>query len=212
MGVFYNHFYEEGRAMMNAERRMDVLARKERIDQLKARAEELCKGPFSSFMSDECPLEIQEAFWRNVVEIEEGGMTTLAKVLEQGGLELTPADTMTDEQLKTRLWLLIGRMADLRCFLTHTDHLSDHDLYVHLLEVTLKEEIESAVLKPHLNSAYHYDLIGGGSDEDIQVMLRYYSTEEDREQWHDDFPDDIIPPMSIPPYDRDRLLPKWDEQ
>lgn len=198
--------------MMNAERGADVLGRKERIEQLKARAAELSKGSFTSFTSDECPLEIQEAFWRNVVEIEAAGTTTLVKVLEERGFELTPAEGLTDEQLTKKLWALIGRLAEQCCFLTHTDHLSDRDLYVHLLDVTLKEEIESAVLNPDMGGAYHYDLIGGGSDEDIQIMLRYYSTEEDREQWHADFPEDVIPPMRSLPYDRDRLLPKWEVQ
>ena len=95
--------------MMNAERRTDVAERKERIEQLKARAEELSKGSFTSFTSDECPLEVQEEFWRRVVEVEERGFTTLAKVLEDGGFELTAPDKLTDEQLAKKLWALIGR-------------------------------------------------------------------------------------------------------
>jgi hypothetical protein len=198
--------------MMNAERGADVAGRKERIEQLKARAEALCGGEFTSFTSEHCPLEVQEEFWRRVVAVEESGTTTLAKLLEKGGFELTSPDKLTDEQLTKKLWALVGRLAELRCFLTHTDHLSDRDLYAYLLEVTLQEEVESMVAHPDPNSAYHYDLIGGGSDEDVQIMLRYYSTEEDREQWHDDFPEDVIPPMRSLPYDRDRMLPKWDER
>lgn len=198
--------------MMNAQRRSDVLDREGRIEQLKARAEELSTGSSTSFTHDEGLLEDQEEFWRRVEEVEESGLTTLARAIEEGGFELPVSDQLTDEQLARKLWALIGRMAELRCFLTNTDHLSDRELYTQLVEETLQEEIEAEALTAGPNQAYHYDLIGGGSEEDIQIMLRYYTTVEDREQWHADFPDDVIPPMRSLPYDRDRLLPKWEVQ
>lgn len=198
--------------MMNARRRSDVLEREGRIEQLKARAEELSTGSSTSFTHDEGLLEDREEFWRRVEEVEESGLTTLARAIEEGGFELPVSDQLTDEQLARKLWALIGRMAELHCFLTHTDHLSDRELYTQLVEETLQEEIEAALLTAGPNQAYHYDLIGGGSEEEIQIMLRYYTTVEDREQWHADFPDDVIPPMRSLPYDRDRLLPKWEVQ
>ena len=53
----------------------------------------------------------------------------------------------------------------------------------------------------------HIDVIGGGSEEDIEIGLRYYDTEEQRGHWAKDFPDDVIPPHEAPPFDRDRHLP-----
>ena len=192
--------------------RAEVLARKERIAKLKERAEELSKGVFYSVEDDGVPLRVQEDYWKRLVAFEEAGTTTLAKVLEDSGFELTPSDQLTDEQLTKKLWALIRRMADFRCFLERTNHLSDRELYTHLLEVTLPEEMNATVADPDPNSAWHIGVVRGGDcDEEDQIMLKYYMEEEEREEWQMECPDEEMPPMSIPPYDRDDRLPKWDE-
>ena len=190
----------------------EVLAREERIADLKAQAQALAKDSFSSVENEGVPPEVQEAYWRRLVAFEEAGTTTLAKVLTDHGFELTPPDQLNDMQLSRKLWALIRRMADFRCFLSQTNHLSDRELYTHLLEETLPEEMNATVAKPDPDSAWHIDLLGGGSDEDIQTMLRFYADEEERKEWKQDFPDLEIPEISIPPYDRDDRLPKCNDQ
>jgi len=54
------------------------------------------------------------------------------------------------------------------------------------------------------------DVIGRGSEEDIEIGLKYYDDEEERVHWRKIFPDDPIPDHEYPPYDRDRYLPKRD--
>jgi len=196
--------------MMHVEGRAAVLTQEERIERLKARAQELANGTFISFSCNSCPLDVQEEFWRRVVESAESPLTTHAKVLEKSGFVLTPPSQLNDEEVTRKLWQLIVRLAEMNCYLSHTDHLSDRDLYTQLVQETLQEEVEEALLRPNPDACYHYDLIGSGSEEDIQIMLRFYSSRDEREQWHLDFPDDLIPPMSMPPYNRDRLLPKWE--
>ena len=198
--------------MMHLRERTEVLTQKERIERLKARAEEISEGGFTSFACNGCPLDVQEQFWKRVVECAEAPLTTHAKVLEKTGFILTPPGQLNDEALTRKLWQLIVRLAGMNCYLSHTDHLSDRELYTQLVEETLREEVEEAMLRPQPGGCFHYDLIGSGSDEDIQIMLRFYSTEDDREQWHMDFPDDLIPPMCMPPYNRDRLLPQWEQR
>lgn len=198
--------------MMRTEGRTEFLAQKDRIEKLKARAQELAKGEFVSFTSDDCPLAVQEEFWRRVVECAEAPLTTHAEVLERSGFVLTPPAELNDEELTRKLWQLIVRLAEMNCYLSHTDHLSDRELYTQLVEETLREQVEEAMLRPQPGASFHYDLIGSGSEEDIQIMLRFYSSEEDREQWHLDFPDDLIPPMCMAPYNRDRLLPNWEHR
>ena len=52
---------------------------------------------------------------------------------------------------------------------------------------------------------WHVSPIGGGSDEDNEIYLRYYAGDDDRERWHREF-GDPLPPKENPPYDRDRFL------
>jgi hypothetical protein len=93
-------------------------------------------------------------------------------------------------------------------FVEQTDHLSDRELYTHLWTDSLREETKAMPLAP--NSAYHIQLLGSYSEEDMQLYLKYYADEAWRRQWHKDWPNDPIPPHEDPPYDRDRLLPKPD--
>jgi hypothetical protein len=53
-------------------------------------------------------------------------------------------------------------------------------------------------------------MLGGCSEEDNRLYLKYYADDASRKQWHRDFPDDPLPAHQDPPYDRDRLLPKPD--
>lgn len=54
----------------------------------------------------------------------------------------------------------------------------------------------------------HLDVLGGCSEEDLILSMRYYSDDEERVEWQKDFPDFPMPPKEKPPYDRDRMLPQ----
>ena len=68
------------------------------------------------------------------------------------------------------------------------------------------------IMRPGSGWRNYIDLIGSGSEEDIEIGLRYYESEEDRRRWAKEFPKDVIPPHEDPPFDRDRLLPKAEEE
>jgi hypothetical protein len=51
-------------------------------------------------------------------------------------------------------------------------------------------------------------LIGGGSEADIALYLKYYADEDERPRWIQEWPDDQLPDREPPPYDRDRRLPR----
>jgi len=93
-------------------------------------------------------------------------------------------------------------------FIEQTDHLSDRELYTHLWTNSLREETKAMPMVA--GSAWHIELLGGYSEEDMQLFLKYYADDDFRRQWHKDWPKDPIPPHEDPPYDRDRLLPKPD--
>jgi hypothetical protein len=182
--------------------------REKRIEDLKRHAEELCGGQMEVGSLDDCSAEVEEAFWKQLVDYEEAPWTTHFQQLENAGVSLPPPDSLKDEELTSKLWELIQKLALLHVFIEQTDHLSDRELYAHLWANSLREETKALPLAA--NSAYHIQLLGSGSDEDNLFYLKYYADDDFRRHWHEDFPSDPIPRHEDPPYDRDRLLPKPD--
>jgi hypothetical protein len=179
-----------------------------RIEDLKRRAEELCGGQMELGGPNDCSAETEEAFWKHVVDYEEAPWTTHFHQLESAGVSLPPPDSLNDEELTIKLWEVIHKLALLQVFIEQTDHLSDRELYKHLWTDSLREETKALPLDA--NSAWHIQLLSGGSEEDNQLYLKYYADDVWRQQWQQDFPKDPIPAHEDPPYDRDRLLPKPD--
>lgn len=124
--------------------------------------------------------------------------------LTELGVELPSPDALSDEEVTAKIWEVAEGLKKLHVFLGSTDHLSDRELYVHLWTDSLREESFICTL-PH--AACHIDLVGTGSDQDIDTWLRYYADEVDREIWIHEWPLDPVPPHEDPPYDRDRFLP-----
>lgn len=179
-----------------------------RIEELKSRAEELCDGQMKVGTLDNCPADVEESFWKGVVQYEEAPWTTNFQQLETAGVSLPSPDSLNDQELTVKLWEVIHALALLRVFIEQTDHLTDRELYSHLWTDILREETKA--LPPSPNSAYHIPLLDSGSDEDNWLYLKYYADDDFRRRWHKDFPDDPIPAHEDPPYDRDHLLPEAD--
>jgi hypothetical protein len=98
---------------------------------------------------------------------------------------------------------LIDKLATMRVYLSSTDHLSDRDLYELLWGDVLHEQTK---IMPDADC--HLDILGGCSEQDLQLRLRYYADDRERADWAEHWPEDVIPPKEKPPFDRDRLLPK----
>ena len=180
--------------------------REKRIEELKRQAGELCGGQMEVGGLDESPVEVEEAFWKHVVDYEEAPWTTHFQQLENAGVSLPSPNSLKDEELMAKLWEVIQKLALLQVFIEQTDHLSDRELYTRLWTDSLREETKALQLSG--NSSYHLQLLGSGSEEDNQLYLRYYADDDFRRHWQEDFPSDLIPFHEKPPYDRDRLLPK----
>jgi hypothetical protein len=180
-----------------------------RIGRLKAQVAALSGGTMvdCSGEADENSAVV-ESFWEQVLLFESAELGTNFAQLEEAGMQLPPADSLTDTQLHAKLWEVIQGLAKLQVFLSRTDHLSDRELYIHLWGNVLREETE--MMAPDPRSAYHVDILGGCSDEDLQTSLKYYDDEAERDYWHDQFPNDPIPDHEDLPYCRDRDLPKWE--
>ncbi len=186
----------------------DEAERARKIAELKRQAQELVGGKMVEGELEECPPEVTEQFWEQVVDYEKAPWTTNFKQLEEAGMELPAPETLSDEQLTKKLWEVIHGLALLRVFLDDTDHLSDRELYTELWSDILREEVKAVPLDE--DGAYHVSPLGGCSEEDIQLQMKYYADEDWRQRFQKEFPDFVMPEHEDPPHDRDRFLPRPD--
>ncbi|MBN8597120.1 MAG: hypothetical protein J0L78_05545 [Planctomycetes bacterium] len=185
-----------------------------RINELNEQAREL--GLTSFEKAPDIPPDIEEAFLASMIEYETAPISCPFEALETEGVQLPPAEDLGEIELNRKLWQVINTLAERNTFVTHTDHLSDRELYDHLWTDSLRE-MGPVLVKPvkrigkrpkNPGWVQFIDPIGSGSEADTLIWLRYYAKQEDRDRWADQFPDDPMPPQEKPKYDRDRLLPK----
>jgi hypothetical protein len=113
--------------------------------------------------------------------------------------ELRPPrpDVLDDEDLHAILSELILKLFERRIVLDFTDHLSDRELYCLILRDILPAR-EKKLDWP--KSFLHWDCTGPNGDPD--VWLRYYASDEDREEWSETYRQPL-PPSERPAYPRD---------
>lgn len=85
------------------------------IEALKRRAQELSGGQMMTGTVDDCPEELEEDFWKHVVDYEEAPWTTHFQQLENAGVSLPAPDSLNDEELTAKLWDLIQKLACFAC-------------------------------------------------------------------------------------------------
>lgn len=125
--------------------------------------------------------------------------TTVYFELEKRGEAPPCLDELADDEINRALTNLIWALHDLHIIVDDADHLTDRELYAQLLDYIDKP---SMVFHDIPGAWTHFSPIGGCSEEDIQIMLRFYTDEEGRARWLKDFPDDVLPPAELPPYPR----------
>jgi hypothetical protein len=194
----YSEWPETGQGVESVERQM-------RIHKLKQEAVELGADVAGGVESD-CPPEIEEQFWRYLIDFEKAPTTTHARQLQTDGVALPAPATLDDADLALKLWQVIDALARRGVFLECTDHLSDRELYDFLWREGLRAAV--ADLPPDPAAAWHLDPLGSGSEEDTFLYLKYFAEEESRAHWQEQFPDYAMPPREAPPHDRDRHLPR----
>ncbi len=179
---------------------------KERIEALKEKVIQLAGGdPGCLYLDGLLSLEAQENFLKHILFMEGLDEMPIIEQLEMIGLRLIRPESLDDTELSAKLWETIHAMARMGYYLTNTDHLSDRELYTRLWEDILQQPV-SVNPDPSVHSC-HIDILGGCSDEDLKIRLKYYADEDERSCWEGDFPEDEIPSKEPLPYDRDRRLP-----
>ncbi len=113
--------------------------------------------------------------------------------------ELRPPrpDALCNEDLHGILWDVIRRLFQQRIVLDFTDHLSDRELYCMIFRDILPAR-EKKLDWP--NNYLHWDCTGPSSDPEI--WLRYYTTDEERQDWAETYRQPL-PPSALPPHPRD---------
>ena len=178
--------------------------RQGRIEAVRRRAAELAGAALVAEPDDGPPI-IVERFWQSVLDHEVAPVTTDFELLTRDGLDLPPPGSLTDDQLTAKLWEVVRQLAGRRTFLERTNHLSDRELYSRLWYKTLREEHPD--LPVDESNAWHIDLAGGCTEEEVYLEHQYYATEPERRDWLANFPDYAMPAHVDPPFDRDRFLP-----
>ncbi|UCF38645.1 MAG: hypothetical protein JSU96_07360 [Acidobacteriota bacterium] len=183
---------------------LEVLSQAERIERLRSRADELADGKMINWTAEDAPPDMMEQFWRNVVRAEEEEQGVVPKKVLPPLNFPNPAE-LTDEEVHRALWNAINELAERRFFLEQTDHLSDRELLEKICTEDTREWSTEVVPQ---NSAIHWDMLGGWSEEDIELYLRFYADDLTRSDWAWEWPDDEMPEKEEPPYQRDDRLPK----
>ena len=183
--------------------RLDDVDREIRLNKLRRALEEA--GAVLPLDDDELPPDVEEAFLENVLAFETAPKTTYAKRLLTANIWLPSPDSLSSQALTEKLQEVVHGLAQQQTYLSHTDHLSDAELYRMLWEKLLNLETADVPLDP--DAAVIIDILGGGTEKDLQLYLRHYATEEDRLVWEAQL-DEPIPKHEAPPFDRDQYLPQ----
>ena len=115
-------------------------------------------------------------------------------------LKLPLPDSLDDQQLHDLLWDTVRRLFEKRIVLDFTDHLTDHDLYCLIFRDILSSHEKKI---ERLNNYLHWDCANTGDNPG--TWLRYYASEEERENWATET-SGVLPPHEEPP--RRRKLPR----
>ncbi|MBL7219686.1 MAG: hypothetical protein ISS69_06215 [Phycisphaerae bacterium] len=180
-----------------------------RVNELRAKAQELTGDKIEAFENPDAPPEVIEQFWENVVAFEKAEWTTDREELEADGVYLLPPDEVKDELLPELLLKLCQHLAEGGTFVFHTEHLSDRELYEYFWREGLNEprkKMRSPEEGGEFMGGFFLDLVGSGSEEDTILWLKYYATDQQRAEEREYYPDSI-PTREAPPYPRDHLLP-----
>lgn len=143
----------------------------------------------------EVPTPVENEFLASMLAWEQAPMLPICDWFDPP-LALPPPDTLDDERLHDALWETIQRLYDNRIVLDFTDHLSDRQLYTLIYRdilPTREKRVDRA------DNYLHWDCADASGDP--EVWLRYYATEEERQDWSDDW-NEPLPPVEPLPFPR----------
>ncbi len=132
--------------------------------------------------------------------------TPPAQQLAAENIPLLPPAEVTEETLTPILWELLHNLALRGFYVLHTYHLSDRELYAELWERGLRDPAYLPGRNPR--GGWFHDFLGSWGEDEMQLWLRYYASDEERAKHAKDWPKDSVPPKEKPAFNRDWRLPK----
>ena len=130
-----------------------------------------------------------------------------AAVLQSTGYTPVPPDELTAETTAPYLWELLHHLALRNFFVTHTDHLSDTDLYAELWHKALREE--SLLPAERTRTGYWmHDILGSYGTDECNLHLALYATDAERTRHTEQFPNWPLPEKRERLTRRDWRLPR----
>ena len=111
-------------------------------------------------------------------------------------LVLPHPDRLSDHDLHEKMWSTIHALYAKRIVLDFTDHLTDRQIYCMIYRDILPAHEKKI---DRCNNYVHWDCANAGGNPD--VWLRYYASEEDRQNWAEET-GGLVPPREEPPYRR----------
>ena len=176
-----------------------------RIEELKRQLQAIGGEGVQFGRATHCNPELEESFLRQVLAFETAERFRPLDTLVREGLNFPPPEALADSVLSSKLWELIHALASRHVFLERTNHLSERELYSWLYNDALRQEFEGFGI---LGGDWHLDVLGGCSEEDLVLGMRFYASRKERADWAAKFPDFPMPPKEQPPFKRDHRLPK----
>lgn len=181
-----------------------------RMAELRRQITDLAGEPFAEARAPDMPLDMQEQFLKHILAFHEQPERRLRDILSERTGQTFPSwkELESEEAVHAELWRLIRALAEIRRFLSETDHLSDAQCY-RLLDNTILEE-ETTDVTPEMGVNHSISLCDYGAPEEPdgdRLYLKYYADDDWRAEWQAQFPDETLPDPAEPAYDRDQNLP-----
>ena len=143
----------------------------------------------------EVPTPVENEFLASMLAWERAPIVPISEWFTPE-LSLPPPDQLSEMELRDILWTTIHKLFEKRIVLDFTDHLSDRELY-RLIYRDILSSHEKKIDSP--NNYLHWDCADAGGDPEI--WLRYYATDDERQDWAEDLPSPL-PVHEEPPYPR----------
>lgn len=168
---------------------------------------EIAAAKGSSFPDEPPPLTSPDSAFESQLDANEPeNWRPPAEDFARKKIPLFPPAELTEETLTPILWELLHDLSLQGFYVQHSNHFTDRDLYAELWERGLRDPAYLPGRNPR--GGWFHDFLGSWDEEQTQLWLRYYATDEERARHAREYPKDIIPPKEKPVCNRDWRLPK----